>query len=41
LTFSKHPAELFLVAEAVLRRSEALFSALIEQRPVGVYVLDG
>jgi len=29
------------LAEAVLRRSEALFSALIEQAPVGVYVVDG
>ena len=29
------------LAEAVLRRSEALFSALIEQAPVGIYVVDG
>ena len=28
------------LAEDVLRRSEALFSALIEQAPVGVYVVD-
>ena len=28
------------LAEAVLRRSEALFSTLIEQAPVGVYVVD-
>jgi PAS domain S-box-containing protein len=28
-------------AEEILRRNEALFSALIEQVPVGVYVVDG
>ena len=27
-------------AEELLRRNEALFSALIEQAPVGVYVVD-